>query len=571
MEHPKTPATMPFLANILCASANKVEKSSTKVTDRSNVNNSFPMTIAAAVPLAFGVAMVTYWTIFLPHSRRELNSLEDESSGVWLDGSTMMHCADEKFHTSIIETALSRGYTTLKNTHISQISTHAKAQKKITDFFYQSSSSNGNPSENEESPSQESNILNGKNTLIKPKLMTKQVGGLASHKRPVLTLEPHFILKPLKLHTFDAKSSGIVLAPSSERLRNTTIQDIPSVAVKKPNEEDMTKIYRGLREIAFYEALQFASLLPSLNPSSPEGMSAKEFGILQKCRHPCVGYHPDSGSNTTNSTHAQDSIKTKWAKSWQNLANEMESLKELAKFISPYHGFIDLNYFDEENANSPPSFNSSNNNQPQYPKIVSPYLLLRNLIKPYTHPNVIDIKMGTQTYEPSAPKSKRIRESDKYPSQSEIGFRIVGMRVYDPSCGSEDGYRYWNKSFGVSLTKREEVLDALMVFFNCKRNGGDVSYAKLILVEMVSELKKIKAWFEMNTTLAFYASSILMVYEGSNEALSSELKKGECEDPILKMIDFAHVCRQEGGDGGYLKGISNLLAMLEEVLEKLRV
>lgn len=90
MEHPKTPATMPFLANILCTSANKVEKSSTKVANRSNVKDSFPMTITAAVPLALGVAMVTYWTIFLRHSRRELNSLEDESLGVWLDGSTMV-------------------------------------------------------------------------------------------------------------------------------------------------------------------------------------------------------------------------------------------------------------------------------------------------------------------------------------------------------------------------------------------------------------------------------------------------------------------------------------------------
>lgn len=482
-----------------------------------------------------------------------------------------MDCADEKFHTNIIETALNRGYTTLKNTDISQPYTHATAQKKITESFYQSSSSNGNSSENEESLSEEGNILNGKKTLIKPKLMAKQVGGLASHKRPVLTLEPHFILKPLKIHTIDAKSSGIILAPSREHLMNNTIQDIPTVAAEKPKEEDLTKIYRGLRELAFYEALQFASLLPSLNPSSPEGMSAKEFDILQKCRHPCVGYHPHSGSNTTNSTYAQDSIKTKWTKSWQNLANEMESLKELAKFTSPYHGFIDLNYFDEGNANSPPSSNSSNNNQPEHSIIVSPYLLLQNLIKPYTHPNVIDIKMGTQTYEPSAPKSKQIRESDKYPSQSEIGFRIVGMRVYDPSCGSDDGYRYWNKSFGVSLTKREEVSDALMVFFNCKRNGGDVLYAKLILEEMVTELTKIKAWFEMNTTLAFYASSILVVYEGSNEALSSDLKKGDCEKPILKMIDFAHVCRQEGGDAGYLKGISNLLAMLEEIVEKLGV
>ncbi len=480
-----------------------------------------------------------------------------------------MDCSDERFHTCIIETALKRGYAALKNTHVSQTSTHATAQKKGPESFYQSSSSSGVSSENEESLCQDVDIFIDEKPLIKPKQMAKQVGGLASHKRPVLTLDPHFILKPLKLHTYNVKSSGKFQAHSSERSVENSVQDILTGAMKKPKEEDVTKIYRGLREIAFYEALHFASLLPSL-PLGPEGILSKDFVTLRKCSHPCVGYHPDIQSDTTNSTCAHDSTKITWSKSWQNLGKEMESLKKLAKFTSPYHGFIDLNYFDEEHADNPPSPITSNN-LPQHPKIFSPYLLLQNLIKPYKHPNVIDIKMGTQTYEPSAPKSKQRRESDKYPPQSEIGFRIVGMRVYDPSCGSEDGSRYWSKSFGVSLTKKEEVVDALTVFFNCKQSDGDMSYKKYILVGMLSELKKIKAWFEMNTTLAFYASSILMVYEGSNEVLSSNLEKGECEGPILKMIDFAHVCRQEGGDAGYLKGVSILINILNEIVEKLGI
>ena len=43
----------------------------------------------------------------------------------------------------------------------------------------------------------------------------------------------------------------------------------------------------------------------------------------------------------------------------------------------------------------------------------------------------VDLKVGRVTYDPLATAAKRHRESSKYPWQSELGFRITGMKIYD--------------------------------------------------------------------------------------------------------------------------------------------
>lgn len=60
-----------------------------------------------------------------------------------------------------------------------------------------------------------------------------------------------------------------------------------------------------------------------------------------------------------------------------------------------------------------------------------PCLVLADVNQHYRKPCVIDIKMGQQTFEPTATKEKKDRERKKYPYQEEIGFRITGFKVYD--------------------------------------------------------------------------------------------------------------------------------------------
>ena len=506
-----------------------------------------------------------------------------------------MDCSDEKFQLSVIQTALQRGNSALNKSNY-------PSNDNTVDLFYQSSSSSGISSDSDAATSEE--VMNNVDaqridmTNIKPKRMTKQVGGISSHKHPLLILDPHFILKPLKLKIPCRGISSQDVTMAKRDVEKEIMATAKTCNDKKlAKEEDLTKVYRGVREIAFYEALQFACSL-----SLPPTMDFEFLSNLSRvCAHPCIGCNfkskenisvstPDAtplfdanqASSQSSSTYsnavallaayfAVDSLAssstTMYSKSWHNLFNEMKSLKQLAKFTSPYYGFVDLSTVDKDSIKDDQNYVSP---QQSSLSIQQPYLLLGNLTANFIHPNVIDIKMGTQTYEPSAPKSKQTRETRKYPQQSEIGFRIVGMRVYDPSSATGDGYRYWDKRFGVSLTTRNAVMEALMLFFCNGREGGGTSYTMEVLSLLIEKLSEIKNWFEKsNATLTFYASSILMVYEGSNSVLRGQL--GVAKEPVLKLIDFAHVCRKVGGDMGYLKGVANLLCILKEIREKSNV
>ena len=164
--------------------------------------------------------------------------------------------------------------------------------------------------------------------------------------------------------------------------------------------------------------------------------------------------------------------------------------------------------------------------------------------------------MGTQAYEPSAPESKKRREIEKYTKQEEFGLRIVGLRVYDEAAND---YICEGKSFGTGLMTKDQVIGAFRMFF-CADRGYSNAIHPSALDGIMKQLIDIKDWFEnANSDIAIYAGSILIVYEGDTiSSAASQL-------PAVKMIDFAHVCRKQGGDEGYLKGIKTLLAILHEI------
>eukprot|EP00578_Thalassiosira_sp_NH16_P029725 CAMPEP_0181076566 /NCGR_PEP_ID=MMETSP1071-20121207/487_1 /TAXON_ID=35127 /ORGANISM="Thalassiosira sp., Strain NH16" /LENGTH=420 /DNA_ID=CAMNT_0023157755 /DNA_START=1788 /DNA_END=3050 /DNA_ORIENTATION=+ len=415
--------------------------------------------------------------------------------------------------------------------------------------------------------------------------------------------------------------------------RTEKIEEVHNATSKhKDGLNDKTKAYRGVREVAFYEALNFASTLPSAigsyssvfqgvgtksriddrigwkenrqalmyllslwkHSSSPnKSATIQPFyaSFLDSCRHPCTGYHhcrqpiktEMSSSRSHMVLHGLNPLVNNflskfgfinymailvayntgdpmivssvhsYAQAWCALIQEVGSLKRLSTFTSPYFGAIDLEMLNQH-SDPPKSWTQS---------LQKPHLLLRNLTTPFCKPNIIDIKMGTQTYEPAAPLSKQVREAGKYPSQSTIGFRIVGMRVYVESADGGE-YRCWDKSFGISLKTRDDVVRALRTFFRCDGDVKYKSYTEHVIVCVFKQLTQIKSWFEEeNTTLAFYASSALIVYDGDAGAQCGVASHNR--EPVLKMIDFAHVCRCSGGDEGYLKGIKSLLSILDEI------
>jgi hypothetical protein len=74
------------------------------------------------------------------------------------------------------------------------------------------------------------------------------------------------------------------------------------------------------------------------------------------------------------------------------------------------------------------------------------------------------------------------------------------------------------------------------------------------------QLRPLRRWFEENQSLRFYASSLLLIYEG-------DVENSPNPDAVtVKMIDFGRVRREAGGDQGYITGLSTVRNVFEDLL-----
>lgn len=347
------------------------------------------------------------------------------------------------------------------------------------------------------------------------------------------------VLKPIKL-------------PQERMSRPEVAESIPDL---DGDDLDPIKVYRGVRELAFYETMAAVNetdynCLPSLFSLSKipllselrlhTRVSSKGFfgstklmlsdmasiGLIL-CLPKCLG-----DSTVRNCVNA-------YRLALLDIEEELYVMKQIAKHTASYFGMVNID------------------GQGQ-----SYHLVLDNLTLPYDRPNIMDLKVGRQVYEPAASISAQRHKIAKYPEQSAIGFRIVGMKAYSPSFSDgHDGYEIWGKPFGKGLRSKEDALGALRIFFLASY-GTIGPHTKRVILSVIEQLIEIRNWFKCNSTLAFYASSILIVYEG-NKTVRDKV------DPNVKMIDFAHVCRDDeehSGRHGYLYGIESLASMLRMLL-----
>jgi len=325
--------------------------------------------------------------------------------------------------------------------------------------------------------------------------MVGQVGGKSHRKRPILILDT-FVMKPV----------------SSD--------------------------HRGIREIAFYEAIQAAS---------------KRSGFKTYCSL----FGPRVRNEETNDLQpCCDEAKVEV---------ETKLLHRLEPFTARYFGTLEYNQsptFECQKViveTNPIPFGIKSNS----------YILLNNVTKNFSKPCVLDIKLGTKTFEQDASEEKKLYELKKYPSQSDFGLRLTAMRIYDPSNAKagECGYVYYPKQFGRSLGTRESLKQALLVFLGGANLPQDVRANRSAAIQRIlSRLKMIKGWLRDNKSFAFYGSSILVIYEG--EILRNEVNGVELDMASAKMIDFGRVRRQHEGDLGYYKGLVTLIVLLEEILKE---
>ncbi|KAF0706036.1 hypothetical protein As57867_006823, partial [Aphanomyces stellatus] len=82
------------------------------------------------------------------------------------------------------------------------------------------------------------------------------------------------------------------------------------------------------------------------------------------------------------------------------------------------------------------------------------YLQLEDLLHGMTKPCIMDVKIGTKSYEPNASADKMALEAAKSPLQAIVGFRLQGIKVY-----CDGGYVSLDKHYMRTLSTLDEVVD----------------------------------------------------------------------------------------------------------------
>ncbi|TSK14547.1 Inositol polyphosphate multikinase [Bagarius yarrelli] len=248
------------------------------------------------------------------------------------------------------------------------------------------------------------------------------------------------------------------------------------------------------------------------------------------------------------------------------------------------------------------------------------YLKLEDVTRRFQKPCIMDVKIGQRSYDPFASQEKREQQIRKYPLMEEIGFLVLGMRVYN--VGS-DIFETYDQHYGRGLVK-DTVKDGLCKFFY----DGDL-LRRDVITASIAKVQSILRWFEKQSQLNFYASSLLFVYEGlpsfsedkfntlslqknegvleynnnieaslstmyslhkkgcmqshhpemqDNSTWHSLLTQGDTDEQEtstqevphkveVRMIDFAHVFPSEVHDHGYIYGLRNLLKVLQQIID----
>ena len=377
--------------------------------------------------------------------------------------------------------------------------------------------------------------------------MKSQVGGFGSmsrDKKRLLTVPPDYALKPLHVDE------------------------------------------RGFREIAFYESLRLAHH----SESSVARRLQIEYGHLpelDELAFACESSRSQKYTTALSESNIIDHLAMQIAflskdekvyeldevtrSSWRELRDEIDLLRQLSGFVPSYYGII------------------GQKTSTSYEITSESYIVLNDVTANFSKPCVLDLKMGQKTYERDAHYTKREREINKYEQQTEFGFRIVGMRIYDPISddADSDGFVFFDKFFGRSLSTLDEVVLAFQTFFKtfndpeflrkyeedaANSSGREFQLKELrrkwnihqyavrtdALNNVIEQLICILEWFEDNERFVFTSSSILFVFEG-------DLTRSNCDMVTVKMIDFGHVQRSKGMDEGYMYGLKTMISILHDI------
>ncbi|KAI1915171.1 inositol polyphosphate kinase kcs1 [Ophidiomyces ophidiicola] len=229
------------------------------------------------------------------------------------------------------------------------------------------------------------------------------------------------------------------------------------------------------------------------------------------------------------------------------------------------------------------------------------FLLLEDLTAGMNKPCVLDLKMGTRQYgiEADEKKKKSQRRKCQTTTSAQLGVRLCGMQVWNVK---KQEYLFEDKYFGRDLTAGREFQDALTRFLSDGVSSSSVS--KKIPV-ILNQLSKLEAMIRGLPGYRFYASSLLILYDGEKAPSKNGAQKNKPKDLDsngdshhkvtfedkydhsglqLKIVDFANCVTGEDGipadticpphypgdiDRGYLRGLRTLRIYFQRILKEI--
>jgi hypothetical protein len=200
----------------------------------------------------------------------------------------------------------------------------------------------------------------------------------------------------------------------------------------------------------------------------------------------------------------------------------------------------------------------------------------------------MDVKMGTRSYEEDASAEKIAYEKSKFPLQETAGFRIQGIKVFDPQQQRYVEFR----NFGRSITSMDELTLAFQCYFPsedtakttkllkavsvlmCWSVKREVCVSILILffcrIQFLQRLDQLKTWFDKQQGTQFIASSFLFLYDGEESVHDVKPITNNAYRADIRLIDFAHVTHPASPqhDEGLQTGITTLIQCFQTLLHQ---
>lgn len=210
------------------------------------------------------------------------------------------------------------------------------------------------------------------------------------------------------------------------------------------------------------------------------------------------------------------------------------------------------------------------NNQPQK------FIMLENLVYNYSHPCLMDLKMGRRQFgnDSSAEKRKLLAERCAHSTSATLGYRINGSQVYK---SSNHQYVFHDKYFGRELDDSGAVEELYHFFHNGFKLRCDV------IQELINKLNRLESYLSYQHVFNFFSCSLLLIYDADNKSIESgkcihcaerctgnendneaNAHDNDISDPVaqngrdrmcgcrdmtscqvdVRLIDFAHVCKR---------------------------